>query len=335
MDPLSHAVLGAAVAEPAARSQQMAAAVAVGAFAAVVPDADLLIRSSGDPLLAFEYHRHFSHSLLFAPIGGLLSALATWYFCRRWLSLRACVLISLLGYLSHLLLDACTSYGTSLLWPFTQERVALDVVSAVDPLFTLPLLGFAAWGALRQRPILAVVGLAIALAYLGFGRMQQTRAEQAVLALASERGHTPARIEAKPSFGNILVWRTIYEDSGSWYIDAVRAGIEPLLFPGESLPKLDVARDYPWLRPEMRQWQDVQRFLELAAGYLAVDEENRNRIVDIRYSLLPNRADAFWGIELDSGKGPEAHAAYVTMRMRSSAEGRELLRMLFQGDPVE
>ena len=335
MDPLSHAVLGAALAEPAARSRQIVAAIAVGAFAAVAPDVDLLIRSSGDPLLALEYHRHFSHSLLFAPAGGLLCALATWSFCRRWLSFRACLLISLLAYLSHLLLDACTSYGTSLYWPFARERVAFDVVSAVDPLFTLPLLGFAAWGALRQRPALAVVGLGCALAYLGFGKVQQVRAEQAVLVVAAERGHSPARVAAKPSFGNTLVWRTIYEDSGAYYIDAVRAGIDPQVFPGERLPMLDVARDFPWLRPDMRQWQDVQRLVELASGYVAVDEENRNRIVDIRYSLVPNRADAFWGIELDSGKGPEAHAAYVTMRMRSSAEGRELLRMLFQGDPVE
>lgn len=335
MDPLSHAVLGAALAEPAAPSRQLAAAVAVGAVAAIAPDADFLIRSSTDPLLALEYHRHFTHSLVFAPAGALLCALLGFSLCRRWLAFRACLLVSLFGYLSHLLLDACTSYGTALYWPFSSERVAFDVVSAVDPLFTLPLLGFATWGALRRRPILAVVGLAVALAYLGFGRVQQARAEHAMRAIATERGHSPARIEAKPSFGNTLLWRTIYEYSGAYYIDAVRAGIEPRVFPGERLPKLEVARDFPWLRPGMQQWQDVQRFLEVAAGYVAVDEQNRTRIVDIRYSLVPNRADAFWGIELDAGNGPEAHAAYVTMRMRSSAEGRELLRMLFQGDPAE
>ncbi len=335
MDPLSHAVLGAALAEPAAPSRQIGAAVAVGALAAIAPDADVLIRSSADPLLALEYHRHFTHSLVFAPAGALLCALVGYSLCRRWLAFRSCLLVSLFGYLSHLLLDACTSYGTALYWPFSSERAAFDVVSAIDPLFTLPLLGFAAWGALRRRPILAVVGLAVAFAYLAFGRVQQSRAENATLAMANERGHSPARIEARPSFGNTLVWRTIYEDSSGYYIDAVRAGIEPRVFPGQRLPKLDVARDFPWLRPDMQQWQDVQRFLALAAGYVAVDGENRNRIVDIRYSLVPNRADAFWGIELDAGKGPEAHAAYVTMRRRSSAEGRELLRMLFQGDPVE
>ena len=335
MDPISHAVLGAALAEPVARSSQIAAAIAVGAVAAVAPDADVLIRSTADPLLALEYHRHFTHSLLFAPVGGLLCALPAYACCRRWLSFPSCFAVSLVGYLSHLLLDACTSYGTLLFWPFSRERAAFDLVSAVDPLFTLPLLGFAVWGALRRRPVLAIVGLGCALAYLGFGRVQQFRAEHAVLDLAADRGHVPERVEAKPSFGNALVWRTIYEESGDFHIDAVRAGFEPKLFPGETIARLDVARDFPWLLPHTQQWRDVQRFLELATGYLAVDRENRNRIVDIRYSLVPNRADAFWGIELDPGKGPEAHAAYVTMRLRSSAEGRELLRMLFQGDPVQ
>lgn len=335
MDPLSHAVLGAALAEPVVRSSRIAAGVAVGAAAALAPDLDILIRSSTDPLLALEYHRHFTHSLVFAPIGGMLCALPAWLLCRSWLSLRVCVLTALLGYVSHLLLDACTSYGTSLFWPFTAERIAFDLVSAVDPLFTLPLLGFTAWGVLRRRPVLVFVGLGCALGYLGVGKIQESRAEHALQEFAAARGHAPERIDAKPSFGNTLVWRTIYEESGSFHIDAVRVGLVPRVFPGESVPKLDVARDFPWLRPDMQQWRDVERFRALAAGYLAVDGEDANRIEDIRYSLVPNRADAFWGIELDSASQPEAHAAYVTMRMRSSAEGRELLRMLFQGDPVK
>lgn len=334
MDPLSHAALGAALAEPAARSRPIGPAIAVCAAAALAPDVDILIRSGADPLLAVEYHRHFTHALVFAPAAALIGAGPAYLLFRPRLSFRACLLMCLLGYLSHLLLDACTSYGTLLFWPFSTERVALDIVSAVDPLFTLPLLVFAVWGALRRRPVLAVVGLGCALAYLGFGRLQQARAEQAALELATGRGHSPERVEARPSFGNTLVWRTIYEASGVFYIDAVRTGIEPRVFAGESLPKLDIGRDLAWLQRNTQQWLDVRRFDALAAGYLAVDPQNGNRILDIRYSLVPNRADAFWGIELDPGKPPDAHAAYVTMRVRSGAEGRELLRMLFQGDPV-
>jgi inner membrane protein len=335
MDPLSHAALGAVLAEPLARSRRVVAAVAVGAAGAVAPDADILIRSSADPLLALEYHRHFTHSLAFTPAGALLAALLAYPLCRRWLAFRDCVLYSWLGFLSHTLLDACTSYGVLLFWPFSSERVALDIVSAVDPLLTLPLLGFAACGIFRRRAGFAIVGVAWALAYLGLGVVQHARAERAALDLAMARGHVPERVAAKPSFGNTLLWRTIYEAEGDFHIDAVRTGFAPAVFAGVTQPKLDVARDFPWLGADSEQSKDVERFARFTSGYLAVDAENRNRIVDIRYSLVPNRADAFWGIELDPARAPDEHAAYVTMRIRSNAEGRELLRMLFQGDPVQ
>ena len=47
-------------------------AALVGAVAGMTADLDVLIRSSADPLLNLEYHRHFSHSLLFVPLGALL-----------------------------------------------------------------------------------------------------------------------------------------------------------------------------------------------------------------------------------------------------------------------
>jgi hypothetical protein len=43
--------------------------------AALLPDADALVRSSADPLLYAEFHRHFTHSLAFIPVGGAIAAL--------------------------------------------------------------------------------------------------------------------------------------------------------------------------------------------------------------------------------------------------------------------
>ena len=44
----------------------------LGALAGAAPDLDVLIRSETDPLLALQYHRHFTHALLIAPLIGLL-----------------------------------------------------------------------------------------------------------------------------------------------------------------------------------------------------------------------------------------------------------------------
>ena len=45
------------------------------------------------------------------------------------------IFFSTLGILTHGFLDACTSYGTSLFWPFSSTRVSWNVISIVDPFF--------------------------------------------------------------------------------------------------------------------------------------------------------------------------------------------------------
>ena len=137
MDPVSQGVLGAAAAGAIARPKQVAAAGLLGALAGMAPDLDVLIRSSVDPLLFLEYHRQFTHSLAFIPIGAALCAALLYPFARKWCRARDAYLYCLAGFATHGLLDACTSYGTQLYWPFSHERVAWSVISIVDPLFLL------------------------------------------------------------------------------------------------------------------------------------------------------------------------------------------------------
>ena len=123
------------------------AGAAAGALAGLAPDADILIGSTTDPLLAIEHHRGFTHALIFVPAGAALVAalwlLGTeWRERGRWLALWAAAGIS---YLSHVLLDAATSYGTRLFWPFSDERAGWDWIAIVDPAFTVPLLVGLGW----------------------------------------------------------------------------------------------------------------------------------------------------------------------------------------------
>jgi inner membrane protein len=329
VDPVTQGALGAAWAQPAAR-RKLGAASVIGAAAGMAPDLDLVIRSRTDPLLALEFHRHFTHALAFIPLGALVCALVLYPLIGRSLSFRACYGFSLLGYASHGLLDACTGYGTLLLWPFSDQRIAWDLVAVVDPLLTVPLIALVTLGAVKQRAAYAVVGVAWCIAYVAVGQLQNQRAVALAYELAASRGHAPERIEAKPTLGNLVLYKTIYSDGGRYYVDAVRVGFGQRVFAGENRRMVAVERDYPWLTPDMQQWRDIERFDWFADGYLALDPDNGNRIVDLRYSLLPNTADGFWAIELDPAAAPDAHAAYVTMRRRSIDEGRAFLLMLFR-----
>ena len=83
MDPLTQAGVGAAVAAALSSREQVRLATIVGAIAGVVPDLDILIRSDSDPLLSLQYHRHFSHALIVAPLIGALVAVIFNIICCR------------------------------------------------------------------------------------------------------------------------------------------------------------------------------------------------------------------------------------------------------------
>lgn len=333
MDPVSQAALGASWAQSGARSGKVRDAAMLGGVSGMAPDLDTLIQSRTDPLLFLEFHRHFTHALAFIPVGALICALVFHWSVRRRLAFRETYLYCALGYGSHGLLDACTSYGTQLLWPFSGERIAWSVIAVFDPLFTLPLLILIVVAARRGQARYALAGAAWAFAYLALGFVQMTRAETAGLAHASSRGHDPVRLEAKPSLGNLLLWKVIYEHRGRYYVDAVRAGIGTAVIDGESIDQLDLDRHFPSLDRNSRQARDIERFRTISDGFVAVDPRAPDRIIDMRYSMLPNEIDGFWAIVVDPDAGPDEHVEFITTRENAPEQARRLLAMLFRPRP--
>lgn len=316
MDPLTQGVLGASLPQATASRRNTVVAGILGFLAGMAPDLDVLIRSSNDPLLFLEFHRQFTHALGFIPIGGLLCALVLHALLgRRWqLPFSRTLLFCTLGYATHAVLDACTTYGTMLFWPFSNARIAWNTVSVIDPLFTLPIVCLVLFATLRKQPVLARVALVWAVFYLTLGLWNRNAAVDLGHALAESRGHSPLRLEAKPSFANILVWKVVYETQERFYVDAVRVGVTPRIFAGDSVAKLDIARDLPWLAPDSQQARDIERFRWFSNGYIARDPKNSNRVIDVRYSMVPNQVDALWSIELLPDVPSNQHARYLTHR---------------------
>lgn len=311
MDPISQGALGAVVPQSVLGNEKLRAAAIVGCIAGMAPDLDVFISSAIDPLLALEYHRQFTHALVFIPIGAAIVACVVHGFVRKTFFPWETYLVCLLGYATHGLLDACTAYGTQLLWPFSNYRVAWNNVSVIDPLFTLPVVCLAVLAAVLRRRVLAVAGLVWAIVYLVFGVVQHERAENTGRLLATTRGHDPTHLVAKSGLGNLLVWRVVYEHNGRYYVDAVRTGVTSTVCLGTSIASLDLSRDFPWLQADSQQRRDVERFRWFSGDFLAVDPRMPNRIVDIGYSVVPNAIDPLWGIELDSNASPQQHVRYV------------------------
>ncbi|MDH5649247.1 MAG: metal-dependent hydrolase, partial [Gammaproteobacteria bacterium] len=83
MDIITQGTLGCVLAQSAARPGEIRQASIIGALSGLLADADVLIRSSEDPLLTIEFHRHFTHSVFFIPFGALIAALIIWPFVKR------------------------------------------------------------------------------------------------------------------------------------------------------------------------------------------------------------------------------------------------------------
>lgn len=343
MDIVTHAITGAlfsATAFPARRRRPVAFAGAIGASA---PDLDVLISSSADPLLVLEYHRHFTHSLFFAPLGAALVALLLWPLMGKRIGGKALYIATLIGYISACLLDVFTSYGTHLLWPAVSHPMSLNMIAVVDPLFTLLLIA-GLFVLLRQTGALQNInhqdllahnwlrgfGVIAAAVYLGFGALQQHRAEHWAGRWAAEQQLVDPDILVKPTLGNLVLWRALITTDGRVHALAVRPGLSTVQFyPGEQATLLHPADlDLP---QDSRARTDVERFYQFADGYLVRFADNAEKFGDVRYAMLPNSTTPLWGIHVNSDAGGATE--FFTARDSSPATRQAFLRMLM-GKPL-
>lgn len=318
MDILTQAVLGAAVAVAVAPPAERRVAAAIGLVAGVLPDADALIQSGSDPLLVLDYHRHFTHALIAVPLLAALAALLCYPFVRRRLPVPRLLRYSLAGSALAGLLDACTSYGTHLWLPFSEARVAWNLIAVVDPLFTLALLVPLLLVLRRPQRLAMPVGLLLAAAYLGLGFLQHQRVERAAAEVALARGHAAQRLTVKPTLGNLLLWRALYVHDGRIHADALHAGPAMRHYAGASAPLLG---DVPAARRA-----DVARFRAFADDWLVAD--GADAVGDARYAMLPTAIRPIWRIEWDAA----GRLAFTAQHAMAPAERAAWLAMLLGRD---
>ena len=292
-------------------------------MAALLADLDVLLTRADDPLYQLEFHRQFSHSFLFIPLGALLATLLLWWPMRNKLSPKGLYLACFSGYATAGLLDACTSYGTQLLWPFSEVRIAWNLTPVVEPMITFGLMVFVALFFVRQRVLWACLGLGWLVVLLAHGAYRQDQALRAAQALWESRGHEVSRFVVKPTLGNQLLWRVTYLHDDLVYTDAVRTGLwSPVaVLEGESMPLVRVEDDFASLQGTAL-FDSLVRFSRLSEGFLVLHPDVPNVVGDARYAMLPTSLLPLWGLEFDPDK-PDQAVRFRTFR-DAGAEVREL-----------
>ena len=333
MDPVSQGAVGAAFAQSAAKKENIILIGFIGFLAGLAPDLDVLIRSEDDPILFLEYHRQFSHSLFFIPIGSFFVALFIFPFVRGLMSLRMVYIASFLGYATHGLLDACTSYGTQLFWPFSDQRVTWNNISIVDPIFTIPIVILLAIAITKRKRIFSFIAIGWITFYLSLGFIQYERTLSAAMDLANSRGHNAERMTLKPSFGNLILWKSIYQHEETYYVDAIRTVHSSTWCSGESIEMFDYQYHLPSLDKDSQQAKDIERFRWFSQDYLGYDDKN-SLVTDIRYSMIPNQIAPMWGLVIDTEQSIDDHATWWTSRSLDQSQ-LDLFKEMLSGKKCE
>lgn len=345
MDPLSHWALGVGAAtslskKKSAQDSELRTRFIYGGLGAVFPDIDAFIQSTNDPLLYVQFHRHFTHSLAFTPLGALVVAGLIYFPLQRITRIKTTFfkawLFCLTGMLTHGFLDACTSYGTHLFWPFSQHRSAWNIISIIDPLFTVPLLIFLALAWWKKKVIFSRIGLSLALLYLGVGMVQRERSFAFYQSMYSDRAHLIERMDVKPSFANLWLWRGLVQFESHYYVDALYVPFigSKKLYPGDRVEVLDyekLERVFP-LQSQARV--DLKRFEFFSNSYLYLHRLDGEKFLigDLRYSLVPNSSEPLWVIILDP-EHPNGATPYETVR-EVTPERKELFFKMLKGEEV-
>ncbi len=167
MDPLTHMVTGALVAQTMAPEEHRFAFALVAAGAGLVPDIDFVARKAKQKLLFLKLHRGFTHSFVALPIiafcaagsGNLLFGAPFWLLAAA----------SALAAVSHMVLDTIMhSTGLRLLWP-SRRKTSLHLVVGLNPLTSSARCGERSMGVcLRCTMHSAVINPMVLLLWAGF-----------------------------------------------------------------------------------------------------------------------------------------------------------------------
>lgn len=217
MDPVTHGITGALIAEAGFRQKLGNHSRLALTAAAMLPDLDIVYRVGGLP----EYianHRGLSHSFVGLLASGFLlgGILGRFDEERRYVPWISAMLVALF---SHQLLDLVTSYGTVVLYPFSHTRFYFDWVFIIDAILTGTLLAFLV--AARRNPPRAVSrarkGLAAGCIYILFCALNHSLAIHQLKQAAQTENISYKSIAAIPQPIFPLRWSGIIDAETNYY----------------------------------------------------------------------------------------------------------------------
>lgn len=327
MDSLTQIVLGAAVGEVVLGKRIGNKAMLYGAIAGTIPDLDVLAKPFTDTTRALEMHRGFTHSIvfsfIFAPIFGWVVTkyesykdLGGWSWLFFW------------AFITHPILDAHTTWGTQLFWPF-DLRLAFKSIFVVDPLYTLPfliciLMAMRHKRASQKRKKYNTIGLAISTSYLFLSLILKGLSYQKFKSALEEQNIAYSEIQNRPAPMNTILWSANVEQESQYLLGNYSFfDSQPISF-----------YTYPKNHDLLGSWkndENVQRMISISKGWYTIQREKDTLYFnDLRFGLLsvePITQDFVFKYKMVLNENGEVQFSEVP---KNSQDGKQLMLDLWE-----
>ena len=242
------------------------------------------------------------------------------------------------GFLTHILLDCFTTYGTQIFAPLSNMRVAWGTISVADPLYTVPFLvcllvaaRFARsdW----RRTIWNWVGIALSSAYLLLTVFHFNRVSRTFTDALAEQDIAYERFFITPTIFNNVLWNGVV-DAGDFYLlaqhsfyDEVPVTFTPVAKGFEQLHNVDSDPTLATLRwfsagylNAVRRDDGQLQVNDLRFGTFSGEAKGPDDYI-FRFNLVDNGPDTPYGFEQAQGGPPDDTAETMMRTLVKRAQG--------------
>nr|MBS0038375.1 metal-dependent hydrolase [Saprospiraceae bacterium] len=192
-----------------------------------------------------------------------------------------------LVFVTHITLDVFTTYGTQVLWPFSDHPFALDNISVVDPVYTVPLLLSSLVASFffrtdSKRKIFNRMGLLVSSLFIIFTLFNKSQVERVFTNTLKDEGLSFEKVKITPTLFNNLLWYGV-ADVGEEYI----TGYYSVLDEEPRFSNLQVVPKNHHLLVPYPQSPDIDYLKWFAVGFFAIEEHNDHyKWYDLRFGNI-------------------------------------------------
>ena len=285
MDSLTQIVLGGAVGEAILGKKIGNRAVLWGAIGGTIPDLDIISKWFMSQVDSTLFHRSLSHSIFFCVLASPLMAwLLQKIYRKENISFKSWTFFFFMSFFTHALLDCFTTWGTQLFWPFSDYPVAFKSIFVIDPIYTLPFMGFLIAAMTmrktsRRRRQLNYIGLTLSSAYLMLTLINKQAVNGVFEKAFADQQLEVERYETKPTPLNNILWNGTAESQ-----DEFLMGYYSLLDEKEEIQFLHFPKNHDLLKDHLDD-TELQKLIKISTGYYTVQPTGSDTLIfnDLRF----------------------------------------------------